>query len=316
MGPLMIETVILPLLLQSIPLPDEFYESEFSDPTLAIVDSRDETDSAAMVRALEQRADEGDDSALEVLGEVFSHGLFGVTRDPVRACAYFERLDGRRPDGLHSFASCLFHGDGGVEDMPRARELYADAARAGYIKSFCALGNMLVRGQGGEADAEEGLRLCRAAAAAGDADAQADYGIYLLTGEGVERDPVAARFILEQAGDQGQRNAAFLLGQIHSKGDGTPVDHLEAADWFERAYVAGRPDAAFEAARSYLRLGYRTEEDGGMTLAPDYLNQGREWLVEARKVEPQDSPRRADIDALIENTDVLIRAAEDGDARD
>ena len=195
----MIEAALLPLLLQLGEAPEAYYEPQFSDETTGIVQSADDLEPDAFILALDRLADEGDDSALEVLGEIFSFGLFGFERDAGRACDYFERVGERRADSLHNQATCYFSGDGRPQDHARARTLYVAAAEAGWIMSYCAYGNMLVRGEGGPVDAAEGVRLCRMTAASGDADAQTDYGTYLLTGQGVERDPVTARFVLEQA---------------------------------------------------------------------------------------------------------------------
>lgn len=301
--------IILPILLQLSAAPDDFYQSEFSAEASAVVEQRDALDEQEIVAALEALAERGDDSALEVLGEIYNFGLFDIARDARRGCDYFDRVDGRRADALHNLATCYFNGDGRPQDFAKARELYVAAAEAGFAMSFCAYGNMLVRGEGGPVDAAEGIRLCRMTAVAGDADAQTDYGTYLLKGQGIERDPVTARFMLEQAALQEQRNAAYLLGQIHTRGDGTPVDHIAASEWFEKAYEWGREEAAYQAARSYMRRGYIQTEGGGATVSPDLLEQAKMWLNRALEVEQPASERYLEIEQLIVATDSLIAAA-------
>lgn len=285
---MMLDLVLIPLLMQLSTASGSFSEQEYSAATIDAIAERDEADGERLARALERLGEAGDASAYEALGEIFTNGVFGVAADPARGCDYYAKVGDARADALHNLATCYYYGNGRKQDLAKAREIYLKAAEKGWRMSFCAYGNMLVRGEGGPVEAAEGIRLCRMTAALGDADAQTDYGTYLLTGTGIERDPVAARFMLEQAGAQGQRNAAFLLGQIHTKGDGTPADDKLASEWFARAYEYGRPDAAFEAAKSFLRRGYTSKENGGATLDPALLRQGLEWAEKAKSIETDD----------------------------
>lgn len=310
----MINSVLIPILIQLSAAPDEFFRQEYSEETSAAIAQREDTDMDALTRALEQLGEAGDASAYEALGEIYFNGLFGIAADPSRGCDYFEKVGAARPDALHNLATCFYSGRGREKDQAKAREFYVHAAKGGWRMSYCAYGNMLVRGEGGPVDAAEGLRLCRMTAALGDADAQTDHGTYLLTGQGTDRDPVAARFVLEQAAAQGQRNAAFLLGQIYTRGDGTPTDHKQASEWFEKAFEYGRSDAAFEAARSYMRRGYR-EEDGKIAFVdPDLLRTARTWLLKALKVEQPGSPRHTQIEELIPAVERLIIKASEADS--
>ena len=304
----MLETLLLPVLLQSLVLPQETYQVEISPAVQEVMQEADPERSEQWVQSLEALAENGDDSAFEALGEIFNFGGFGVAPDKARACDYFEQLEGRRADGLHNLATCYFSGQGRPQDHARARELYVSAAEAGYLRSFCAYGNMLINGQGGSVDTDEGLRLCRMAAVAGDANALTDLGGYLLVGEVVERDPVAARLMLEQAAQQDQRNAMFLLGQIYTKGDGTPTDHRAATDWFKRAYERGRPDAAFETARSLARRGFH-EEGGEMFIDRELSLEAIAWLEIAAERDPSQADREMALE-MIENLKVLLEAAE------
>ena len=302
----MLQTLLLPILLQSVAPPAEYYEPEFSQEVEATLENSADMQPEVLIATLERFADNGDDSALEVLGELYSFGLFGFERDPVRACDYFERVGDRRPDSLHNQGTCYFAGDGRAQDYARARELYAAAAEDGWIMSHCAYGNMLVRGEGGPKDAEQGVQLCRMTAIAGDADAQTDYGGYLLMGIGGERDPVAARFMLEQAGSQEQANAAFLLGQIHTKGDGTAVDHAAAGGWFAKAYEWGRRDAAYQHALSLARRGFRREGEE-MFVARGLMTEAIAWFEIAAETDP-DPEVRAQATEMIVNSKGLLAA--------
>lgn len=307
---IMLDLLILPVLLQLTAVPDEFFEQEYSIATAEALSRPDQTELETITEVLEQLAEQGDDSAYEALGELYAYGGLGIAVDPERGCDYFEAAGEKRQDALHNLATCYYNGNGRTQDLSRARELYVEAAEAGWRMSYCAYGNMLVKGEGGPVDAEEGIRLCRMTAVLGDADAQTDYGGYLLTGNGVERDPVAARFMLEQAGVQEQSNAAFLLGQIHTRGDGTPVDHRLAGEWFANSYEWGRRDAAFQAALTYMRRGYTQNDDGTASVRPDLLSEAKVWLVKAAEAARPGSEQYLEATQLIDNLDQLLAGSE------
>ncbi|MEL6237422.1 MAG: tetratricopeptide repeat protein [Pseudomonadota bacterium] len=290
-----------------IEIPDDAYVSETSSSVAAILESDYPEGDEKIIRDLERLADKGDDSALELLGEAFAFGVLGAERDPVRACDYFARLDGRRPDGLHNMANCFEFGAGRPKDLAKARALYRSAAQAGWRQSICAYGNMLIKGEGGPEDQAEGLRLCQLSAVAGDANAQTDYDGYLLMGIGTERDPMTARFMFEQAVVEKQRNAAFLLAQIHQKGDGVPANEEEARKWFEHAYEWGRPDAAFQVGLIYARRGY-IEEEHKTYLRPDDLEKARDWFAVTIESDPNPDTRET-AQGLSDNLQVLIESA-------
>lgn len=307
----MIRAAWLAMLLQVNTAVPGTYTSEVSAAVREVAVQAETLPPDQLIGQLAALAANGDDSALELLGEAFWGGLFGITPDIGRACTYFERLGDRRPDGLHNRATCRYFGEGMAQDLPEARRLYRLAADGGWQQALCAYGNMLVRGEGGPADPAEGVRLCRIAAAAGDRDAQTDYGGYLLTGTGVERDPVGARFVLEQAAAQQQANAAFLLAQIHVKGDGIAASPAEAQRWFAKAWAWGRAEAAFETARQFMRQGYRNDDAGNVSVSPALLLEAIMWLRRASERDP-DENRRSEAGKLIPD---LERLAASGSAR-
>lgn len=297
----------LPVLLQLGTTMPPAYTPDASEQVQAILLELDQIETEDLLEQLESLAQQGDDSSAELLGEIHSFGLFGITRNRALACDYFERVSDRRPDGLHNRATCHFDGEGREQDFEKARNLYRLAAQGGWHQAWCAYGNMLIHGQGGPTDIPEGLRLCRMAAAAGDRDAQTDLGGYFLMGVGMERDPVAARFMLEQAASQEQANAAFLLGQIHEKGDGTPVDNAAAGEWFEKAYEWGRGDAAFRAGSALARRGFRMEGEE-MFINEPLMREAIEWFALAERFDP-DADTRAKASEMIASGSRLIAAA-------
>ncbi len=265
-------------------------QPSISEPVLQLSAQRDSMPVEQWLTRLDALGEAGDDSAWELLGELYANGIDGLARDPSRACDYFERIGDRRGDALHSLAGCYWGGEGRPQDYVRARQLYRQAIDARFLTSLCGLGTMLVRGQGGPVDAEQGVALCRQAAELGDINAKTDLGTFLLMGTGVERNPVEARIWLEEAGGEGQANAAHLLGQIFTRGDGTAVDHERAAHWFRRAHDAGRPDSAWRLAQSLLRRGYR--RDGGETsIIPALMRESQAYALIAAERDPDPAVR-------------------------
>lgn len=298
------------MLLQSAPvdLPPVPFEPQISAEVRQALERREDSAADDFVQELESLGNEGDDSALELLGEMHQQALLGVARDAALACDYYERIGDRRADALHNMATCYYSGNGREQDLPRARALYRAAAEAGWIQSRCALGNMFVRGEGGAVDAETGIALCRSGADTGDINALTDLGGYLLTGKGVERDPVEARQLLEKAAEQGQVNASFLLGQIYQKGDGVAQNLPASRKWLEQAFARGRSDAAYHLMITFFRMGYQ-EQNGEAFIDPKSLEYAMNWARTAARRDP-DSERRETARSIMPQLEILLDQAE------
>lgn len=307
----MLNWMMVPLIAQLTAVPEEFYQPEVSDEVRVIVNDIDGTATEEQVNAILSLSEVGDDSATQLLGEMYLLGALGAQPNAELGCSFFEQLGSRRPLGLHNLATCYQFGNGREKDLAKARDLFRRAAEGGSRMSYCAYGNMLIAGEGGPKDETEGLRLCRMTAVAGDRDAQTDYGGYLLMGVGGERDPVTARFILEEAAAQEQRNAAFLLGQIYQKGDGVETDYAQSGEWFEKAYRWGRKDAAMQAAMQLVRRGYSQNGDS-ISVTPELLRQAIDWLEVAAAEDPNPA-QREDAASLISNLEVLIARASEAE---
>jgi uncharacterized protein len=242
-------------------------------------------------------ADSGDDSAAELIGELYSFGGFGLSRDPAKACAQFLRIATRRGDAAHNLARCYEKGEGLAADLAEARKWYAKGAELGYAKSSCALGNLLLNGRGGPSDIAKGMALCRSAAELGDPDAQTDLANYLLEGRFVARDIVEARKWYTLAAAHDQANALFVLGQIYWNGDGTPVNHDEASKLWKRAWAGGRKDAAGLIVRDiFARMV--TTRDGKQIVDRSILPEAIQWLERAAAEDPDQAKRKAFTETL------------------
>jgi len=254
------------------------------------------------LKKLEAAANGGDVYARILLGETYYFGVFGVARDPVRACTEFDRAKDLAGEAAHNYGQCLFAGDGLPKDLAGARIWYAKAADLGHVQSKCALGNMLVRGQGGPVDVAGGLTLCREAAEAGDADAQTDLGDYYYVGRVVPKDPAEARRWYEKAAAQDQANAAYALGVMSWNGDGGPADQAAADRWWRLADKNGNRRAAYHlGVYAYARF-MAAHKPGDLS----GLDEAIGWLGKAAADDP-DPERRADAQRILK----LARAIRD-----
>jgi uncharacterized protein len=263
----------------------------------AIVARRGSMGDEQTVKKVKMLADHGDDSAAELIGELYSFGGMGVTRDPVKACAQFMRIATRRGDAAHNLARCYENGEGLAADPAKARKWYAKGAELGYAKSSCALGSLLLNGRGGPSDIAKGMVLCRTAAERGDPDAQTDLANYLLEGRFVARNIVEARKWYTLAAAHDQANALFVLGQIYWNGDGTPVDRNEAAKLWRRAWAGGRKDAAGLIAGDLFKRMVTTR-DGKQNVDRSLLPEAIQWLERAAAEDPDPAKRKGFADTL------------------
>ncbi len=295
-------TALLPVLMASEAPQFIAFDPSVSDEVAAVMKRRSELEPDAFIAELEKLADRGDVGALEYLGEIYEAGLLNRPKDEVKACDYFERVGNARADSLHNMATCFYNGRGRAENHAKARILYAQAAEAGWLMSYCARGNMLIKGQGGDVDVGRGLELCRFAADLGDKNAQTDLGGYLLMGKVTDRKPVEAREWLTRAANQEQGNASYLLGQIYEKGDGVGRDTTKSRDWYKIAHRLGRDDAPYRLMLSFL-TDAASKRDGKTVIDPAYTPHILEWGRIAAQVDYNAERRKqaADIVAELES---------------
>ncbi len=97
----------------------------------------------------------------------------------------------------------LFNARGGARDLPRALELFRQAAARDHSGAKFALGVALNRGHGVPADPPMAREWFLAAARQGHAEAQLAAGRYLANGTGGAADHEQARRWLEQAAKRG-----------------------------------------------------------------------------------------------------------------
>jgi TPR repeat protein len=278
------------LLLVAVPATE--VEAPIAPAVAALARQYATAPSPGIEEKLQTLVEAGSDDAAALLGEILQMRNRPGGPDFVRACRFHAMS--KRASAVHNAATCLFKGEGGEKDLPRARALYKVASEGGFLLSRCALGNMLISGQGGSKLVDEGMALCRSAAEAGSADAQADYGGYLLMGTVGQRDPVEARKWFRLAADQKHANASYVLGQIYWKGDGIGRDRAEAARWMKQAFELGRSDASSLLATEALNRAL-SSKDGQPVINKEVAAEAMKWARIASNSHPDPKERqRAD----------------------
>ena len=153
---------------------------------------------------------------------------------------------GEAPLGRFLLGVLCRWGQGGDQDIPRARELFVSAfeglskaAAAGDARSQLALSRMYLRGYGVQQDSSIGAMWCTKAAEQGLAAAQCLLGEMHHQGEGVERDETLALAWTQRAAEQGLPEAGFRVGYLHLTGQGVSADAGRARHWLHRAADRG-----------------------------------------------------------------------------
>ena len=207
--------------------------------------------------ALQAAVDEGDATAMNALGVLYSLGQGGLPTNAARAAALFTAaVDAPSPPiaAFNNLAVCYKFGRGVDVDLPRAVELWARGADAGDPECMAQLGECLQRGEGTELNPEAAFMWLHTAAEAGHPVAQCKVGFALDTGFGVPQDSEKAVHYYRLAATQGDAAAMFNLGRCYADGSGVPKDPLKFITWLQRAKLAGHPSASRELDEHASRL--------------------------------------------------------------
>ena len=215
---------------------------------LPLIDGRNDYDAVALRRA----ADAGDADAMTRLGLCYDFGKGGVGVDSTEAVRWFTRAtEARNPPvvAYHNLASCYYHGQGVLKNLPEAARLFRIAAEMGYPLAQFGLGQCLQFGEGVTYNPVEALTWFKRAADAGHANSQCNVGYALENGLGVPEDKAAAVVYFRRSADQGNARAMYNLGVCYENGDGVPQDMPQAVTWYTRARDAGHDDAVTQLDR-------------------------------------------------------------------
>ena len=98
-------------------------------------------DDASMLAMVQKRVDKGDAEAITHLGYKYYHGLLGLTKDVPRAIELWtEAADLGSLDAHGKLGNRYYHGDGVEEDKERGTHHWQQAAMKGHVESRYNLG--------------------------------------------------------------------------------------------------------------------------------------------------------------------------------
>lgn len=154
---------------------------------------------ASIVRAVEERAGDGETDYLVILGDMYSFGI------------------------------------GKSTDYERAFSLYCLAAEKGNLEAQCNLGYAYLAGQGVEADISMTVHWWLRSAEAGYPHACHDLGECYMNGTGVERDPARAIFWFQKASELNYSHGTTGLAYCYLFGVGVERDVERAKELYRLA---------------------------------------------------------------------------------
>jgi TPR repeat protein len=158
-------------------------------------------------RGLQSLADQGDASAQEALGGMYSFGI-GVAKDEREGVAWWRK-----------------------------------SAEQGYAEAQRDLGCAYREGQGVDKNVNEAAGWFRKSAEQGDAGGQCVLGYAYGNGEGVDHDDREAVVWWRKSAEQGYVISKFALGEAYRDGDGVDKDEDKAVQWFRKAAEQGNGEA-------------------------------------------------------------------------
>jgi len=172
----------------------------------------------------------------------------------------------RTPDGWDKVSEA---------DRAKAREFFAQAARAEHDQAMSMFGTMLLQGIGGDADRDEGMRWMQRAAEVGSPEAMFNLGWMLFEHGDLER----AYEVFVQAGERGSANGFWNAGLMIVNGTmgKLKLDEPDATarQWMKRAADLGHSHAQFNYAR-IVQHGFGGETD---------LAQAREYYAKSAEAQ-------------------------------
>lgn len=148
--------------------------------------------SEATLRILNQYALEGDASAMNKLGSLYSVGR-GVTKNFAEALSWYKKAAEKGDKLAHNNIGILyFAGEGVTKDYSEAEKWFRKAAELGSTGAMDNLGEMYLQGNGVEKKPSEAFKWFRLAADHGHGLARCKIGDMYMKGLGIEPSPTQA----------------------------------------------------------------------------------------------------------------------------
>jgi uncharacterized protein len=222
-----------------------------------------------------------------MLGVSYAQGGQHLTRDPVRAAAYYrEGCELGEPTACLNLAKSYETGDGVVTSTPRALAFEQRACDAGHASACNGLADKYFHGSGAPPDKLHGLRLHERACELGEVRGCLGAGMAYRDANGMAADLGRARELFENACDGDLGEGCHAAGALFWQGEGVPTDVSRANAFFVRGCTLGHGLSCYELASSYR---------DGQGVPADQV-RANEYLRRACELEPQtdcSSPKQA-----------------------
>ncbi|SMB87378.1 hypothetical protein SAMN05660772_02735 [Pasteurella testudinis DSM 23072] len=173
---------------------------------------------------------------------------------------------------------------GVASDVPRAIELFREAADDGDINAQIMMGHLYSQNFPGldQADYAKAIAYYEKAAQQTDLpssiQAMNDVAYHYYTGEGVAQDHKKAFEYYQRAAEGGYPTAMTQVGYMYRNGEGVKADVKKAAEWYQKAAEQDEPIALFNLGDLY---------ENGTGVAKD-LNKARELYAQACELGDED----------------------------
>ena len=203
---------------------------------------------------LRAKAEKGDVQSQVELGEVFFHGVAGLTKDAKEAVKWFQKAaEQNNARAQFNLGCCYDRGQGVAKDEKEAAKWFRKAAEQNFARAQLNLGWCYDWGQGVTKDAKEAVTWYRRAAEQNHAGAQYRLGCCYDWGRGVAKDEKEAVKWYRKAAEQNNAGAQFNLGWCYDTGRGVAKDEKEAVTWYRKAAEQNYADAQHNLGCCYER---------------------------------------------------------------
>lgn len=226
--------------------------------------SAGKTPSPPAVAEIEQKAEQGDDRSLVILGTMYAIGLI-VHKDYNKTRELYEKAASNGSKFAQFNLGFLYL----YLDDPLLKEDTHENKEKNIIK-FLGIAQSW-REKVSLQDYAKALTQFSEAARQGDALTQTLLGGMYILGHGLPQNPVKAREWFERAAEQGYAEAQTALGGMYTYGKGTQKDYKKALEWFEKAAYQGNAEAQ-------MALGGMYEQ--GQGIGKNYI-KARDWYEKA-----------------------------------
>ena len=162
--------------------------------------------------------------------------------------AYLELADEGDGSAMDMVGLIYQYGDGVTQNYEKAMEWYLKAVDIGYTYAMCSIGDLYKNGYGVEKNIEKAMEWYLKAVDAGETSAMTTIAMVYYYGNGVEKDYAKALEWYRKAADAGSSFAMYEVAEMIENGEGTQADPELAQEWYRKAATVGF-DSAKEKIR-------------------------------------------------------------------